>query len=183
MAGQQHDVRRALPQRGQVDGQHCQPVVKVLAEASLGNEPEQVLVAGGHQAHIHLHRAVAAHRFDLPLLHRPEQLGLDGQGQIPHFIQEQAAAMGQPEFARTGVVGAGKGPPHVPEQLARGQRLRQGGAVEALAGLAPGRPQGKKGHGHQLFAGAGLPREQNGEIRCRRRWAARTGFPLNVGLP
>ena len=61
---------------------------------------------------------VAAHRLDLPLLHRPEQLGLDGQGQIPHFIQEEAAAMGQPEFARTGVIGAGKGPPHVPEQLA-----------------------------------------------------------------
>ena len=73
--------------------------------------------------------------------------------------------MGQPEFARTGVVGAGKGPPDVPEQLARGQRLRQAGAVEALTAPAPGSPQGKNGHGHQLLAGAGLPRKQNGEIR------------------
>ena len=73
--------------------------------------------------------------------------------------------MGQAEFTRTGVVGAGKGPPEVPEQLARSQRLRQGGAVEALTAPAPDRPQGKNGHGHQLLAGAGLPREQNGEIR------------------
>ena len=73
--------------------------------------------------------------------------------------------MGQPEFARTGIISAGKGPPDVPEQLARGQRLRQGGAVETLAGPAPGWPQGEYGHGHQFFAGAGLPRQQDGEIR------------------
>ncbi|OGR29355.1 MAG: hypothetical protein A2139_04000 [Desulfobacca sp. RBG_16_60_12] len=73
--------------------------------------------------------------------------------------------MGQPEFARTGLVRAGESPPHVPEQFARHQRLRQRGAVEALVGPAPGRPQGKNGLGHQLFAGAGLPREQDGEVR------------------
>ena len=98
-----------------MDGQHCQPVVKVLAEASLGNEPWEILVGGGYQAHIHFDGGIAAHRFDLPLLHRPEQLGLDGLGQFPHFIQKKAPSVGQPEFARTGVVGVGKGPPDVPE--------------------------------------------------------------------
>jgi transcriptional regulator with GAF, ATPase, and Fis domain len=58
------------------------------------------------------------------LLRAVEQLGLDGQGQLPHFIQEEAPSMSQPEFARPGVPGVGKGPPDVPEQLARGQRLR-----------------------------------------------------------
>ena len=70
-----------------------------------------------------------------------------------------------PALPRAVAAGAGQAPPAVPEPLARGQRLRKGGAVESLTGPAPGRPQGKNGHGHQLFAGAGLPREQNGEIR------------------
>jgi hypothetical protein len=57
--GDQHHVVAALAQRGEVDGDHAQAVVQVLAELAALDRPRQVHVRGGDDAHVHLRARTA----------------------------------------------------------------------------------------------------------------------------
>ncbi len=93
-----------------------------------------------------------------------QQLGLHGQRQLTHFIQEQGAAIGQFELAPALVQRAGKGAAHMPEQFAFDQGLGQGGAVEADQRFVGARRGGVDRLGHQLLADPGFAGDQHGQV-------------------
>ena len=65
------DILLALPQRRQVDRQHIQPVVEVLAKCPLFQRRPQVLVGRGNDSNVHLSRLGAAQAFEFALLQHP----------------------------------------------------------------------------------------------------------------
>ncbi|MDT4861076.1 hypothetical protein FQZ97_956670 [compost metagenome] len=105
-------------QRGQGEVHHLQAEIQVFAEAAGGHFVGQAAVGGGHDAQVHRHQLLTAHRADLQVFNGAQQRGLDGQRQVGDLVQKQGAALRVVEqpVARSG--GAGEGPPSVAEQLA-----------------------------------------------------------------
>ena len=75
--GQQRDVAGALAQRRQLDRDHVDAVVELLAELPLGDGLAQVAVRRRHDAHVHVDERGAADAADLPLLQRAQELDLE----------------------------------------------------------------------------------------------------------
>src|SRR6185436_1851905 len=66
--GERNDVLLALAQRRHLHVDDVEPVVQVLAELAAVDRLFEVLVRGGDQAHVHLHRARAPQSLELALL-------------------------------------------------------------------------------------------------------------------
>jgi len=120
--GQLADVARALGQRWQPDRDHVQAVVQVLPKAPGLHFGRQVAVGGRHQAYIDLDFALAAQPHHGAFLQGAQQLGLQGQGQLPDFVQKNGATVCLLEPAGPGLVGPGEGTTLMAKQL----RLEQG---------------------------------------------------------
>ena len=87
--GQDAHVVAALPQWRQVDVDHADAVVKVLAKTSLGYGRRDIDVRGRDDAHIDCDVLAAAHALDDHFLQEPEQLDLQVDGQFGYFIQKE----------------------------------------------------------------------------------------------
>jgi hypothetical protein len=124
-------------------------------------------VAGGHDPHVGADRVVAADRHELALLEHAQQPGLRLQRHVADLVQEQRAALGLLEAADPPRRGAGERALLVPEQLAldelRGDRRHVDGHERAALALAEVVERLR----HQLLAGAGLARDEDGEVRVR----------------
>jgi hypothetical protein len=116
--GQAADVLRALAQTRHADGDHGEPVIKILAELLLRDHFPQVAVGGRDHAHAHADGPLAADAVELALLEHPQELGLRGGMQVAHLVQEDGAAIGQLELAAAHADGARKRSLLVAEQLA-----------------------------------------------------------------
>ncbi len=122
-------------------------------------------MGGGQDAHVHLRRAIAAHRLEASLLQGAQQLGLQLDRQLPDLVQQQRPAVGHLEAPRPVARGAGEGALDVAEQLALQQPGRDGGAVEAHERLLGARAPGVDGARQALLAGAGLAQDQDRSVR------------------
>ena len=100
MLDQERNVARPSAQRRHGDGEDVEPVVEILAELALGDESFQIAVGGGDQAHVHFDRLDTAHAFELTLLQNPQQLDMDVEGKVAHFVEKQGAAVSQLEATR-----------------------------------------------------------------------------------
>ena len=109
-------------------------------------------------------RLVVAHAADLPALQEPQQLRLHRLGQLADLVEEERAAVGHLEQSDAMLVGPGKRPLAVTEQLAFDQVLRQGAAVDRHQRHL--RPQTLivQRPGDQFFAGARLTDDEHGGI-------------------
>src|SRR5690606_31087979 len=158
--GNQHDVVATFAQRRQLQLDHVEAVVEVLAEQALVRQCLEVPVGGGHQPHIDLLRLDRADAADLAFLQYPQQPGLGLQGQLADLVEEQGTAVGG--FYQAGTAGdrAGKGALLVPEQLGfdEGFRNRRTGYREHRR-MGPGGVL-VQGAGNQLLAGAGFTADQ-----------------------
>ena len=126
---EEHQIVAPLGEGRKPDGHHREPVVEVLAEPPLGDRLLEVAVRRGDQAHVHGDRLPAADPFDLALLDGAEDLGLERETHVRHFVQEQRAADGVLEPSDLARDRAGERPLFVAEQLALQQVLRDRGAV------------------------------------------------------
>ena len=125
----------------------------------------QIVVRRGEEAHVERRRLRPAHRLHLPRLQHPQQLGLQGQGQVPDLVEEERPPVGELEAPGLPLAGAGEGPLLVPEQLGLQQRLGDGAAVEGHEGLAAPLALPVDRLRHDLLAGAGLAQDQHGQAR------------------
>ena len=85
------------PSLGQVGDPHHdrgKAVEQVFAEQASSDQLAQVLVGGGDDPGVAAAFPVAANSLVGAILHDPQQLGLEGQRQLPHFIQEQSSLVG-----------------------------------------------------------------------------------------
>ena len=137
--GQHGNILPPLPQGRNADLHHVQAVEQVLPEGALGHLLLQVPVGGGDDAHIHLNVPQAAHPLEAPVLQKGQQLGLHGQGQLANLVQEHGSPVGQLHQALFSLIGPGKGPLFIAEELRLQQCVGDGAAVDLhQRGLPPG---------------------------------------------
>ena len=130
MPRQWQDVGPPLSQRRQAHGGHTQAVVQIGTEMLRLDGARQVDVGGRHQAHIERNAAPRSQANHLALLQHPQQLDLQGHGQITDLIKEQGAAMGRLEPARTRLRRPREGARLMPEQFGIDQGFAEGTAVD-----------------------------------------------------
>jgi hypothetical protein len=117
MSAEHRDVGRALAQWRQAQVDDIEAIEEVLAESARLHLAPEVAVADGDDAHVHLERVTAAHSMHLALLQHPEQLGLHGERDLRHFVEDQGAAGGHLESPRAARDRAGEGTALVTEEL------------------------------------------------------------------
>src|SRR5258708_15433345 len=92
----------------------------------------------------------------------PQQLGLQGQRQIPDFVQEESASIGHFEPANFLRDGSGEGSLLVPEQFALQKIEGNGRAIQRHEGASAAPAEIVNGAGYQLLAGSGFSQDQHG---------------------
>ena len=117
MIGEQEQVRFAIAQRWDKDGENIQPVVEILAEVSFRHRFLEILVRSCNQPHIGANRGRAAQAFEFLFLQHAQQFHLRGKIHVADLIQKQRAAFRQLKAAFFERVRAGEGSFLVSEQL------------------------------------------------------------------
>src|SRR3989442_13788925 len=87
---------------------------------------------------------------------------------VPDLVEEDGAAVGGLELADLELVGTREGASLVTEQLALQELSRHGGAVDLDEWPSPARGEVVDRPGDQLLAGAGLTRDENGDVDAGR---------------
>src|SRR5436309_12393851 len=87
---------------------------------------------------------------------------------VADLVEEDGAAMGRLELADLELVGARESASLVTEQFALQQVPRHGGAVDLDEGASPPGGEMVDRVGDELFAGAGLARDDHGDVDARR---------------
>ena len=80
---------------GIVMGKTRRAVIEVAAELSCVDHFGEVAIRGGHEPDVYGNRARTADPFELLLLQCAQNLGLEFQGKVADFIQEECSLMGQ----------------------------------------------------------------------------------------
>ena len=162
LGGEQRDVVAALAQRRQHDRDDVHPVVEIGAESTLAHLRSEVAVRGGDQAHVDFHRPRRPERHDLALLHRAQELDLQGTRDVGDLVEKEGTAVGGVEDAV--IVGnrAGEGAAAMAEELAVEQRLGDGAAVDRHERLLGARAAGVDRPRDELLPGAALAGDEDG---------------------
>jgi len=84
----QRNVLATLGERRDVELNDVQPVVEVLAELAGGDALLELAMSGRDDAHVDVVRLVRADRTDLALLERPQELDLQRERHVAHFVEE-----------------------------------------------------------------------------------------------
>src|ERR1017187_1690002 len=162
VAHQQRDVFAALAQRRDRDGKDVEAVIKVGAELALLDHEGEVAVGGGHQPGVGADGAGTAEALKFALLEDAQQLGLQLERDLSHFVEEHGAAMRQLKAADALGDGAGEGAFFVAKHLAFQQAGGNGRAVELDEGALAPRAEVVDGAGQQFLA-------EIGRASCRER--------------
>src|SRR5438093_11659305 len=131
----QHDVRFAVAQRRDEDGEDVQSVVEVLAELPLGHAGFEVAVGSDYQPDIDADRLGAAEPLELPFLKDAQELHLAGEGDLADLIEEDGAAVRQLEAALLALLGAGEAPRAHPDHSASVQGSGHGAPLTLTKGF------------------------------------------------
>src|SRR5207244_12211419 len=99
VAEQQH-VLAALTQRRDLEHDHRQTEVEILAEPLLAGFTLQIAVRGGDDADVDLALAHASHAPHRALLDRPEQLPLEREVDVADLVEEHESALTRLDEAR-----------------------------------------------------------------------------------
>ena len=161
MVREKRHVPRPLAERRQHDRDHVDAVEEVVAELALPDELRGVAVGRGHETDVHVDELGPADATDLPLLKRPEELGLERLGQLADLVEEERAPVRDLDHPRLGPVRAGERAALVTEQLGLEQRIGQRGAVHGNEHLGGPRALGVDRPGDQLLPGPGLSLDQD----------------------
>ncbi len=169
MAGQRGDVFDALAQCWQWDREHIQAVVEVFAKLLVRHRFQQVLVGGGDHPHVHLALTRVADRLDHPFLQGAQDLGLQRQGHIPHFVEKQRALVGLHKAPYPVGHGAGKRALAMAEHFAFQQAFGDRRAVDRHKRLVCTVAMLVNGAGDHFFAGAAFAGQQDGGVAFTHR--------------
>ena len=96
MGDEQRQIGAALAQRRQVDSEHAEPVVEVAPERPRLHHPRQLPIGRRDQADVHPPRRAAAQGTHLAVLHRAQQLRLEGERQVFDLVEKERATVGEP---------------------------------------------------------------------------------------
>ena len=135
------DVVAPLAERQDVDVNHVQPVVEILAEIAGRDALAQVPVGGADDPHVDAigGAVVGADRLDFARLQESQQQRLHPQRHLADLVEEQRALVGLLEEARLVAIGVGEAAFDVAEELRLEQRIGQAGAVQGAERLRTAR--------------------------------------------
>ena len=163
------DVLSPLAQRRQLDGEHLQPIVEVLAEGAGRHALAQVPVGGGDDTGVGLARRRLADALVAPLLQDAQELHLEVERDVAHLVQEEGAVVGELEPARPVPHGASEGAAHVAEELALQQLAGERGRVHRHErSVAPGRVD-MEGARQHLLPGSALAGDEDARLAVLQR--------------
>src|SRR5206468_4344353 len=115
---EERDILAPLSERGQLDVEHVEAVVEILAKGPIRESALHVAVRGRDDANINPPGFLGAHGADFPALKRTEELHLDRERHLRDLVEEDRSAVGvlhEPHAVR---VRSREGAANVPEQLA-----------------------------------------------------------------
>ncbi len=112
-----------------MDIHHVQPVKEIFPEGAASDLSLNIRVGGGKEPDVNPDGGGVADPVELLLLEKTEEGLLQVHGDIPHFIQEEGAAVGRLQEPLPVLGGAGEGPLLAAEQLGFQQLVGQGAAV------------------------------------------------------
>src|SRR5688572_16387624 len=108
---EQRNIIRSLAQRGQLNGDDIQAVVKVLAESAVLDLLFERFVGGSQDAHVDMNGRVLADAADFPILEHAQEAALEQRRHGADLIEEDGAAIGLFEKAFLVVEGASERAP------------------------------------------------------------------------
>ena len=129
MARQDQHIVATLAQGRNLDREHRQAEVQILADLTLVHSLFEVAVRRRYDASVDVKRLRTADTLELLLLEGSQDLGLEREWQIADLVEEERAAMGQLESSWLALRGACERALFVAEQLALEQGL--GGSTRA----------------------------------------------------
>ena len=100
-------------------------IIKVFAEAAVGDHRFEVLVRRADDARVDRDRLTPADALDHPLLEEAQQLDLERQRDVADLVEEQGAALRHLDLADVRLDRAGERAALVAEQLGLEQSLRE----------------------------------------------------------
>src|SRR5581483_4942737 len=161
-------VVHALAERRDVEQDHVQAIVEVLAQDAFLEGLLQVAVRCRDDADVDRDRRRRAEALDLPLLERAEELRLEARVHLADLVEKEGAAVGLLEAADPPAVGARERALLVTEELRLEERLRHGGAVHLDE--RPARPLALRVDrvGDDLLAGAALALDEDRRLAAGR---------------
>src|SRR5271170_7315894 len=109
MTGEFGYVLGAVPQRRSRNWENLQTIVKIAAEKLVAHHLRQVSVGRGHQADVNRDGSGTAESLEGFFLQRPEEFGLQIQGNVSYFVQEQSPPVRHLKPAYLLRQGAGEG--------------------------------------------------------------------------
>ena len=82
------DVFLVVAERGNIDRDHVEAVVKVLAKRAVLKSGAKIAVCGGDQSYVHFQSFRAAETFEFAFLQDAQKFHLDGGRDIAYFVEE-----------------------------------------------------------------------------------------------
>ena len=150
-----------------MEGNHVEPVEKILAEIAALDLVLEILVGGGHDPHVDLHELGRADRLEALLIEGAQHFGLRPQAHVADLVEKQRPAVRLLKFSDLGFVRVGEAAAAVAEQLALDHVFGNGGAVDLDERLLGAGAQGVDGVGDQLLARAALAENQHAAVGAR----------------
>src|SRR5579859_7894069 len=90
---QRGDIRAPFAKGGQMNGDHVQPEIKVLAKLPFLLGGLKVAVGGGDDAHVDFELLIAAYRADFLLLQHAKELGLQFHRELANLVEKDSPAI------------------------------------------------------------------------------------------
>src|SRR5262249_33237976 len=165
MRREKWDIFKPVPQRSKSHGKDVQPVVEVLAKATLLHLFLQIPISGGNDSHVRPPRSLLSYTFVTFLLQNSQELALQFQRDFADLVQEQGSTRSGFETPDPISNSAGKRAPRVAEKFTLVEILRDAGAIDWHQGLifAPAAPV--EFSCNQLFPSASLAKDQDSRVR------------------
>src|SRR5882672_667747 len=115
--GQDRDLFLALPERGNHDLDHVEPVVEVLAELALDHRLLEVTIGGGDHPSVDVDQFVTTDPRELEVLEDVEQLGLETERELGDLVEVDRAGLRELELPCLPPMRTGEGALLVTEEL------------------------------------------------------------------
>src|SRR5690606_14040117 len=108
VSNQVWQITAPLAQWWQFDRETRKPVIEIHAESSFCDHSLEVSIRRGDDAHVALQRSTAPHGLEGAILQYAQQLGLSGDTNVAHLVEEQGAAIALLELADPPAIGPRK---------------------------------------------------------------------------
>src|SRR5262249_13556240 len=141
--------------------------VEVLAELPAVDLAHEIALRRSDDAHVRVHRLVAADAAELARLEDAQELRLDVERELADLVEEDGAAVRELEGALARVDGARERAALVAEELALDERVAHRPAVDDEERLGPARRVRPDRAREHVLARAGLALEEDRRVRRR----------------